>query len=36
MYVAETVGHHEDEEKEDHKEDEEQHVKFEEVMMDVQ
>jgi hypothetical protein len=36
MYVAETVGHHEDEEKEGQKEDEEQHVKFEEVMMDVQ
>jgi hypothetical protein len=29
MYVAETVGHHEDEEKEGQKEDEEQHVKFE-------
>jgi hypothetical protein len=36
MYVAETVGHHEDEEKEGQKEDEEQHVKFKEVMMDVQ
>jgi hypothetical protein len=36
MYVAETVGHHEDEEKEGQKEDEEQHVKFEEVMMVVQ
>jgi hypothetical protein len=36
MYVAEKVGHHEDEEKEDQKEDEEQHVKFDEVMMDVQ
>jgi hypothetical protein len=35
MYVAETVGHHEDEE-EGQKEDEEQHVKFEKVMMDVQ
>jgi len=35
MYVAETVGQHEDEE-EGQKEDEEQHVKFEEVMMDVQ
>ena len=34
--MAETVGHHEDEEKEGQKEDEEQHVKFEEVMMDVQ
>jgi hypothetical protein len=30
------VGHHEDEEKEGQKEDEKQHVKFEELMMDVQ
>jgi hypothetical protein len=35
MYVAEMVDQHEDEE-EGQKEDEEQHVKFEEVMMDVQ